>query len=63
MEKESIGIFITEHPLKRVREALRVQGRLLDAPRSPEQRDGEWVKVGGMITESQEDQHPHRARR
>ena len=26
MEKESIGLFITEHPLKRVREALRVKG-------------------------------------
>ena len=25
MEKESIGLFITEHPLKRVREALRVK--------------------------------------
>ena len=25
MEKESIGIFISEHPLKRVREALRVK--------------------------------------
>ena len=30
MEKESIGIFISEHPLKRVREALTGQGRLLD---------------------------------
>jgi DNA polymerase-3 subunit alpha len=51
MEKESIGLFITEHPLKRVREALRVKtdcscAQLLD------QRDGDWVKVGGMITES-----------
>ena len=25
MEKESIGIFISEHPLKRVREALKVK--------------------------------------
>jgi DNA polymerase-3 subunit alpha len=51
MEKESIGLFITEHPLKRVREALRMKtdcscAQLMD------QRDGDWVKVGGMITES-----------
>jgi len=51
MEKESIGLFISEHPLKRVREALRVKAdcgcaQLMD------QRDGDWVKVGGMITES-----------
>jgi DNA polymerase-3 subunit alpha len=51
MEKESIGLFITEHPLKRVREALRLKtdcscAQLMD------QRDGDWVKVGGMITES-----------
>jgi DNA polymerase-3 subunit alpha len=48
MEKESIGLFITEHPLKRVREALRVKGdtTCLDVP---ERRDGEWVKVGGML--------------
>jgi DNA polymerase-3 subunit alpha len=51
MEKESIGIFITEHPLKRVREALRVKadcgcGEIMD------RRDGEWVKVGGMVTEA-----------
>src|SRR5690349_5853807 len=48
MEKESIGLFITEHPLKRVRDALRVKGdtTCLDVP---ERRDGEWVKVGGML--------------
>jgi DNA polymerase III subunit alpha len=51
MEKESIGIFITEHPLKRVREALRVKSDCSCAQVS-EQRDGDWVKVGGMITES-----------
>jgi DNA polymerase III subunit alpha len=51
MEKESIGIFITEHPLKRVREALRMKADCSCA-QVPEQRDGDWVKVGGMITES-----------
>jgi DNA polymerase-3 subunit alpha len=51
MEKESIGLFITEHPLKRVREALRVKTDCSCA-QLPDQKDGDWVKVGGMITES-----------
>jgi DNA polymerase-3 subunit alpha len=51
MEKESIGIFITEHPLKRVREALRVKGDTVCTD-VPLRRDGEWVKVGGMISAS-----------
>jgi DNA polymerase III subunit alpha len=51
MEKESIGLFITEHPLKRVREALRVKADCSCA-QVGDQRDGDWVKVGGMITES-----------
>ena len=51
MEKESIGLYITEHPLKRVREALRVKADCSTA-QVMDQRDGEWVKVGGMITES-----------
>jgi DNA polymerase-3 subunit alpha len=51
MEKESIGLFITEHPLKRVREALKMKADCSCA-QVGEQRDGDWVKVGGMITES-----------
>jgi DNA polymerase-3 subunit alpha len=51
MEKESIGIFITEHPLKRVREALKVKTDCVTSE-VINQRDGDWVKVGGMITES-----------
>jgi len=50
-EKESIGIFITEHPLKRVREALRIRGDTV-CSEVAERRDGEWVKVGGMISAS-----------
>jgi DNA polymerase-3 subunit alpha len=50
-EKESIGIFISEHPLKRVREALKVKTDCSTA-QVMDQRDGDWVKVGGMITES-----------
>jgi DNA polymerase-3 subunit alpha len=51
MEKESIGIFISEHPLKRVREALMVKTDCSTA-QVMDQRDETWVKVGGMITES-----------
>jgi DNA polymerase-3 subunit alpha len=51
MEKESIGLFITEHPLKRVREALRMKADCSCA-QVMDQRDGEWVRVGGMITEA-----------
>ena len=51
MEKESIGIFISDHPLKRVREALKVKADCSTA-QVIDQRDGDWVKVGGMITES-----------
>ena len=51
IEKESIGIFITDHPLKRLRDALRVKA---DTQLSEvgDRRDGEWVKVGGMISQS-----------
>src|ERR671912_2686765 len=47
-EKESIGIFISEHPLKRVRDALRVKADTT-CTEVPERREGECVKVGGMI--------------
>ncbi|WP_037409664.1 DNA polymerase III subunit alpha [Candidatus Solirubrobacter pratensis] len=50
-EKESIGIFISEHPLKRVREALKMKADC-SCDKVIDQRDGDWVKVGGMITES-----------
>jgi DNA polymerase-3 subunit alpha len=50
-EKESIGVFITEHPLKRVREAL-VMKADCGVNQVAERKDGEWIKVGGMITEA-----------
>jgi DNA polymerase III subunit alpha len=50
-EKESIGLFISAHPLKEVRAALRLR---VDCPLSDlaGRRDGDWVTVGGMITET-----------
>jgi DNA polymerase-3 subunit alpha len=50
-EKESIGLFISAHPLKDVRAALRAR---VDCPLSDlgDKRDGDWVLVGGMIIET-----------
>jgi DNA polymerase-3 subunit alpha len=51
MEKEAIGLFISTHPLKPLREALRARvdcglGALAG------RREKEWVTVGGIITQT-----------
>jgi DNA polymerase-3 subunit alpha len=50
-EKESIGLFISAHPLKEVKAALQVR---VDCPLTElaRRRDGDWVTVGGMIIET-----------
>ena len=49
-EKETLGLFLSSHPLKEVRHALRakVECGVADLPAK---KDGEWVTVGGMIAE------------
>jgi DNA polymerase-3 subunit alpha len=49
-EKETLGLFLSSHPLKEVRHALRakVDCSLADLAAK---KDGEWVTVGGMIAE------------
>jgi DNA polymerase-3 subunit alpha len=49
-EKETLGLFLSSHPLKEVRHALRakVDCSLADLANK---KDGEWVTVGGMIAE------------
>jgi DNA polymerase-3 subunit alpha len=49
-EKETLGLFLSSHPLKEVRPALRakVDCSLADLAGK---KDGEWVTVGGMIAE------------
>ncbi|HEV2059163.1 MAG TPA: DNA polymerase III subunit alpha, partial [Solirubrobacteraceae bacterium] len=49
IEKESIGLFISAHPLKQVREALRQR---VDCPliELVERKDKDWVNAGGIIT-------------
>jgi DNA polymerase-3 subunit alpha len=49
-ERESLGLFLSSHPLKEVRPALRARIELSLAGLR-ERRDGEFVTVGGMITE------------
>src|SRR5204863_22303 len=50
-EKEAIGLFVSAHPLKPLREALRER---VDCPLSalPERREKETVTVGGIIVEA-----------
>src|SRR5204863_1631346 len=51
VEKESIGLFISAHPLKEVREALRAA---VDYPLTDlaARKDGDWVTAGGIITQA-----------
>ncbi|HEV3283833.1 MAG TPA: DNA polymerase III subunit alpha [Solirubrobacteraceae bacterium] len=50
-EKEAIGLFVSAHPLKPLRDALRAR---VDCPISalPERRDKDMVTVGGIVTET-----------
>jgi DNA polymerase-3 subunit alpha len=50
-EKESIGLFISAHPLKEVGAALRAKVDCSLGELSS-RRDGDWVTVGGMITQA-----------
>ena len=50
-EKEAIGLFISAHPLKEVGAAMRAAVDLPLAELSS-RRDGDWVTIGGMITQS-----------
>jgi len=51
IEKEAIGLFISAHPLKPLREALRARA---DCPLAAlaNKRDKDWVTVGGIIVEA-----------
>ncbi len=50
-EKEAVGLFISEHPLKPLRKAMLA---VADCPLAglADRRDKEWVTVGGIITEA-----------
>ena len=51
LEKETLGTFVSAHPLGEVREALRarVERPLADVPALA---DGAWVTVGGIVAEA-----------
>jgi DNA polymerase-3 subunit alpha len=50
LEKETLGTFLSSHPLAEVKEALRTR---VDCSLSSlaDKQDGSWVTVGGIITE------------
>jgi DNA polymerase-3 subunit alpha len=50
-EKESIGLYISEHPLKEIGPALRARADCSLTDLSAK-RDGDWVTVGGMVTQA-----------
>jgi DNA polymerase-3 subunit alpha len=50
MEKETLGLFLSSHPLKEVRPALRARVDCTLAELG-DKKDGDWVTVGGMIAE------------
>ncbi len=50
-EKESIGLFITAHPLKDIAPALRAKSDS-SLTELADRHDGDWVTVGGMITQA-----------
>jgi DNA polymerase-3 subunit alpha len=51
VEKEAIGLFISAHPLKPLREALRARVDCSLAALT-DRRDKDWVTVGGIIVEA-----------
>ncbi len=48
LEKESLGLYVSEHPLQSVKDALRkkTDARIVDVER---RRDGEVVTIGGIV--------------
>jgi DNA polymerase-3 subunit alpha len=50
-EKESIGLFISAHPLKEIAPAVRAKSDS-SLTELANRRDGDWVTVGGMITQA-----------
>jgi len=51
MEKETLGTFLSDHPLSQVREALRVRTDCTLAELD-KKKDNEWVTVGGIVAEA-----------
>ncbi len=51
IEKEAIGLFVSAHPLKPLREIMRASTDC-SLRELPERRDKEWVRVGGIIVEA-----------
>ncbi|MBX5469119.1 MAG: DNA polymerase III subunit alpha [Thermoleophilaceae bacterium] len=50
-EKETLGLFLSSHPLRDLRAALRARCDC-SIPELADKKDGEWVTVGGMIADA-----------
>jgi DNA polymerase III subunit alpha len=50
-EKESLGLFVSAHPLKEMGPALRAKADSTLAELSA-RHDGDWVTIGGMVTQA-----------
>jgi len=50
-EKEAIGLFVSAHPLKPLRDVMRLQTDCAVSSLA-DRRDKDWVTVGGIITEA-----------
>jgi DNA polymerase III subunit alpha len=51
IEKETLGTFLSSHPLKEVREALRERVDC-DLSELEKKQDGSWLTVGGIVAEA-----------
>ena len=51
LEKETLGTFLSSHPLKEVREALRERVDC-DLAELEKRQDGQWLTVGGIVAEA-----------
>ncbi|MFT4035213.1 MAG: DNA polymerase III subunit alpha [Patulibacter sp.] len=49
IEKEALGLFVSEHPLKRVRPALRAAVDTSIANLA-DHKDGAWITIGGIVS-------------
>ncbi len=60
MEKETLGTYLSSHPLAEVRDALRARVDCSLAELSSASPDGSWVTVGGIVDRLQKDPHQER---
>jgi DNA polymerase-3 subunit alpha len=58
LEKETLGTFLSSHPLAEVKEALRTRVDC-SLPSLADKQDGSWITVGGIVTEFKRHKSKH----